>query len=342
MVKYLLLISLILFSSVQSVNAVPDNTMSITPSATSGTTITAADENDRNSDVSGTYNAHSHVDISAMTGVNAFTIGDGAAGVKSYLVNDEQTSSPGIRYQNSRGYWEISTDGSTFDAIGLSSGNVIVGNNDFRIGDNLGLANKTLTANENTTDGQLRWNVTDNRWELSNDVSTYTAIQTVSGNIAATNENDYFIGDGTSNAPKRLYANTAAALGAKPQIRYDTGSSAWQFSNNGTSFTAFGSASGESVDAWVKFDGSGTVNIIDHVNCSSIGDNAAGDWTVNWAITFSNSTWCMAGNASQSSVLCPVQATMTATAIQVISRAAGTGAATDSDEVYVIAIGDGP
>ena len=44
--------------------SVPNNTMSISPSASDGATITASDENTRNTNISTPYNAHSHTDIS--------------------------------------------------------------------------------------------------------------------------------------------------------------------------------------------------------------------------------------------------------------------------------------
>lgn len=341
MVKRLLTLGLLFIFCAQA-HAVPDNTMSITPAATSGTTITAADENDRNSDVSTTYNAHSHTDITAMSGVNTFTIGDGAAGAKTYAVNDAQASDPALRYSNAVGYWTISTDGSTFDAIGLSSGVVITGENDFRIGDNLGTANKRLIANEDATDGVIRWLSASDRWELSNDASNFAAIQTVSGNTIVAGINETQVGDGTTTANKYIYANTTSTI-QDPNIRYNTVSSVWQFSNNGTSWTNFGGgSSGETVDAWVKFDGSGTVTINDHVNCSSITDNATGDFTVNWSITQPNSTWMFQGTASgpNPSGVTIQQATQTATAIRISVKVLATGADNDSDEIHCMAIGD--
>ena len=44
--------------------AAPDVTMSITPSATAGATITATDENTRNAEIGSKYNSHTHTDIS--------------------------------------------------------------------------------------------------------------------------------------------------------------------------------------------------------------------------------------------------------------------------------------
>lgn len=52
---------------------VPSNTLSITPTATSGTTITASDENSRNNTVASTYNAHGHTDITQVGTITSGT-----------------------------------------------------------------------------------------------------------------------------------------------------------------------------------------------------------------------------------------------------------------------------
>lgn len=113
--------------------ATPNNSMSITPSATSGETITAADENSRNSEISTKYNAHDHADVSSTT-ANTFTIGDGLTGNKTYAVNDDQAGSPGLRFETGSTRWLLSRDGSTYlavahanDSSGLTSGTVLVG-----------------------------------------------------------------------------------------------------------------------------------------------------------------------------------------------------------------------
>ena len=56
-------IGCVLFLQVAQGWCVPDQTMSVTPSATSGSTILASDENTRNSNISTPFNAHSHTDL---------------------------------------------------------------------------------------------------------------------------------------------------------------------------------------------------------------------------------------------------------------------------------------
>jgi len=44
---------------------------------------------------------------------------------------------------------------------------------------------------------------------------------------------------------------------------------------------------------WCRWDGTGTVAIIDSYNVSSVTDNATGNYTVNYAITMANATYIM-------------------------------------------------
>lgn len=48
--------------------------------------------------------------------------------------------------------------------------------------------------------------------------------------------------------------------------------------------------------AWVNFNGTGTVAIRDAYNVSSITDNGAGDYTVNFAIPMNNANYSAVGN----------------------------------------------
>lgn len=69
--KKLLLFLCFNFLLVSKVYATPNNTMSISPSATDNTVISADDENARNSEISSKYNAHGHTEI-ALTGDTAY------------------------------------------------------------------------------------------------------------------------------------------------------------------------------------------------------------------------------------------------------------------------------
>lgn len=124
-VAFLLMFSQILFADTST----STSTLSITPSATSGTTITASDENDRNSDVSTWANAHVH----SLS--NTTNFGDGAAGDKTLCADAADTTDSCIRWDDTNNQWVINTFGlSSFNAILVSSGTSGLTNNAFLLG----------------------------------------------------------------------------------------------------------------------------------------------------------------------------------------------------------------
>ena len=149
-----LLISLVFVVPAYSV---PDDTMSITPTAVSGETVSASDENARNNEISTVFNSHSHTDVSTFT-TNTFTIGDNAVGSKTYAINDDQANNPGLRYNTTLDLWTVSNDGSTYlavahagDSNGVTSGAMIYGGSS---------SGAILSAGKATT-GQVLAGVTD-------------------------------------------------------------------------------------------------------------------------------------------------------------------------------------
>lgn len=111
------LIGLTVWLSPLVVEAVPDTTLTIAPTAVSGSTITASDENSRNNTISTSYNAHSHTDLSTTT-ANTYTIGNNASGAKSLAVDNQFTTSPSIRYLDTSEEWQVSHNATTFARIG--------------------------------------------------------------------------------------------------------------------------------------------------------------------------------------------------------------------------------
>ena len=53
--------------------------------------------------------------------------------------------------------------------------------------------------------------------------------------------------------------------------------------------------------AWVNFNGSGTVAIIDSYNVASITDNATGDYTINFTNAMTDADYCVSGGVSTDS-----------------------------------------
>jgi len=113
--KRLLLLILLLVPNVAF--GAPDSTMSIIPSATAGTTITASDENARNNVVSTIFNSHDHNDIDQTA--NTLNVGDAAAGNKTITAYNADASKPFMRYDDTADDWLFSVDGVN-TTMGLS------------------------------------------------------------------------------------------------------------------------------------------------------------------------------------------------------------------------------
>ena len=108
--------------------ATPNNSMSITPVAVDGATITASDENSRNNVVSAAYNAHDHNDIDQTA--NTLNVGDAAAGNKTITANNADTNKPFLRYDDTNNYWIVSTDGVAPSVVLQGTGAIFEGTTD--------------------------------------------------------------------------------------------------------------------------------------------------------------------------------------------------------------------
>src|SRR3990167_1509516 len=115
------IIFLILFLLVPSIVwSAPSTTVSITPSAVDATTITASDENTRNSAISTWANNHDHNDIDQTA--NTLAIGDATAGNKTITANNADSNKPFVRYDDTNDRWILSRDGSTVETIVVLTG----------------------------------------------------------------------------------------------------------------------------------------------------------------------------------------------------------------------------
>ena len=103
--------------------ASPSNTMSITPSATNGTTIQASDENTRNSAISSAYNAHTHTDVTQVG--NTLSVGDGTGGDKTIKASNADTNKPFIKWDDTNNKWIVSYDGTATAALVTITGGTL-------------------------------------------------------------------------------------------------------------------------------------------------------------------------------------------------------------------------
>ena len=101
------------------------------------------------------------------------------------------------------------------------------------------------------------------------------------------------------------------------------------------------------VKGWVNFNGVGALAVNDSFNVTSVTDNGAGDYTVNWDTDFANTDYCWSGavrdsspaaNGSGRNVTAFDSDSKTAGALQI--RTIENSAPIDSPEVSVMAIGD--
>lgn len=104
----------------------------------------------------------------------------------------------------------------------------------------------------------------------------------------------------------------------------------------------FDSAGGAAMKAWVNFNGTGTVAIRAQYNVSSITDNGAGDYTVNFTTAMPDANYCTQVTAKRGTVnndlvaLLKASGTYTTSAVQVICVASSNyPTALDGDPVCV-------
>ena len=104
-------------------------TLTIDPSATAGTTITAADENDRSSDASTWANAHLH------SLANTTSIGNNAAGNKNLCADAADTTDTCLRFDDTNNIFEINVPAAgTYNQLltvsngtSLTNGGLLIG-----------------------------------------------------------------------------------------------------------------------------------------------------------------------------------------------------------------------
>src|SRR3990167_1839885 len=133
--RFLLRSFLILFlaTPVWADTGTSTSTLSITPSATAGTTITASDENSRGNTESTWANAHVH----SLS--NTTDIGDGATGNKSLCANAADSTDSCIRWNDTANLWTLDHPvAGTFNQVATMSGTSGLATNAVVIADGTG------------------------------------------------------------------------------------------------------------------------------------------------------------------------------------------------------------
>lgn len=96
----------------------------------------------------------------------------------------------------------------------------------------------------------------------------------------------------------------------------------------------------QSIGAWVHFDGTGTPSIDGSFNVSSIVDNGAGDYTINFSIPFANANIALAGLGGSDGYYVSLYDTssITTTSVRIVTRNYD-GTASDKANITLIAVG---
>jgi len=107
------------------------------------------------------------------------------------------------------------------------------------------------------------------------------------------------------------------------------------------------SATGEQkvAQAWVNFNGAGTLAIRDSYNVSSVTDNGTGDYTVNFSSNLANANYAVAGMAqneagTDNTSVCVYDATVQTTSAVRLIVIRHTSSITDSNYVNAVIFGD--
>jgi hypothetical protein len=159
--------------------------------------------------------------------------------------------------------------------------------------------------------------------------------------IAADGDVGIFMSEGSGNWRCLSYIPAAAAPIPATQTEMEAGSSTARFVPPGRQHNHPSAAKG-----WVMGDTAG--NAAASYNVTSITDNGAGNWTINWATDFSGTSYCSvatiqgdpAGNTTSTFVPQIGNSTFAAGATQVHSLRVSDGAGTDPNNFFCAVFGD--
>ena len=131
---------------------------------------------------------------------------------------------------------------------------------------------------------------------VSQDLAEWTE-----GNVVSTTA----IGTG-SDSDTVLYstsARTNVACRLAQVCTIQTGGTAGQWSNSPTvlrNVAGFGAAQLKNAcQAWINFNGTGTVSIRDHFNVASLTDNGGGDYTITFNVAMADANYAISGSAGE-------------------------------------------
>jgi len=138
--------------------------------------------------------------------------------------------------------------------------------------------------------------------------------------------------------------NVSAVLPAQTQTVWNTGTSTVESTITAAKLNAAAIAAVPvPIKAWVNFDGSGALSINGNLNVSSVTDNGAGDYIINFATDLASSDYGVTASGSRAGLGLaavagvPSGGTKTVSAVRIVVDNGG-GSKADSDDMTVIVV----
>ena len=286
--------------------AAPDLTMTVAPTASSGATITASDENTRNNVVANAYNSHTHTDIT-QTGT-ALNIG-ASSGRSS--ISDASVVLEGATNNDFEA--TLSFTDPTVDSTLAINANNLTATRTLTVPNESG--NLVTFTNANTQDVNLIF-----EGATANDFETTLTFTDPTSDFTITMPNAAGTVVLTASSPSLALVTLTTAGPATPAAN--------------TLYTD------NIVKGWCYFADGGTAAITDDFNAASIADNGTGDYTITWETDLANANYVVAGTATDATtpdfILVEISRTAGTTRVGV-SNSGGTAVdATSGASVLVI------
>jgi len=181
------------------------------------------------------------------------------------------------------------------------------------------------------------------------------------GQLQLSNSGALYAQLGTALLPAYAFtgdANTGIYSSAADTLDFTTGGTRAGYFDSSQDFNLVGELKGVTgfpfgnILAWVNFNGTGTLAVNDHYNCSSVTDNGTGDYTLNFDTALANAnyvpiitvTGATAANVTGIGVIKGVTASgptdKTTTTLTIQTGSSATGGLFDFAEVNVLIVGN--
>jgi len=239
------------------------------------------------------------------SGLSATTVQGAIDDLADFSINDANdvntsgvTDGQALAYNSTTGDWEpttiaadsITEGNSSVEVIDSGSGRIEFttdGSERMRIDSSgfISLAGNTDTGWDFPQANQQRWLCGGAETFRTYQIAAAYGVLRVNGSGSATYPNFTFNGDDNTGMYRATTDSLAFTTGGTERMRLDSSGNLKFNSGYGSVATAYGCR------AWVNFDGTGTVNIRESGNVSSITDQGTGDYEVNFATSMPDANY---------------------------------------------------